>query len=161
MRTDGDRTPILLLTARGAVADRVEGLDAGADDYLVKPFAWKELLARLRALIRRGARGESGTLRRGALELDPARRTARLHRTPMELTPKEFDLLWALGREPGRVFTRSEIADHLYDDEHEGESNVIEVLVSRIRAKLARGVGGPSIRTVRGVGYALDVDARS
>jgi len=146
---------VLLLTARDATEDRVAGLDAGADDYLVKPFAWDELLARLRALIRRGPHGAEGRLTFANLALDPAQREVRCAGTPVAFTAKEFEILWVLLREPGRVFSRTEILERIYDDDHERDSNVLEVLLSRIRHKLPRTVGTPHIRTVRGVGYAL------
>ena len=149
------RAPVLLLTARDATQDRVSGLDAGADDYLVKPFAWEELVARLRALLRRGPRGAAGALRHGELELDPARREIRLRGGLVDLTAKEFDIVHVLLREPGRVFTRTEIVERVYDDEADASSNVIDVLLGRIRRKLAGLGGGSWIRTVRGVGYAL------
>ena len=159
MRRAGRTAPVLILTARDDTRDRVTGLDAGADDYVVKPFAWDELLARLRALLRRGARGSEGRLECGPLALDPALREVRLEGEVVPLTPKEFEIVYVLMREPDRVFTRTEIAERVWDDEHDGESNVIDVLLSRIRRKLARGEGAARIRTVRGVGYALCRDA--
>lgn len=155
MRRRGRTAPVLVLTACDATADRVKGLDAGADDYLVKPFAFEEFLARLRALLRRGPRGAEGNLRHGALSLDPARREVRLAGEPVALTAKEFEVVYVLMRQPGRVFTRTEIIERIYDDEADGTSNVIDVFFSRIRRKLARAEGGSWIRTVRGVGYAL------
>lgn len=169
MRRTRRRAPVLILTARDATEDRVAGLDAGADDYLVKPFAWAEFLARLRALLRRGPRGAAGVLRHGDLELDPAARTFRVAGADVALTSKEFELVYVLMSEPGRVFSRTEIIEKIYDDESGGTSNVIDVLLSRIRRKLARdgaaaapgadassGDSGDSwIRTVRGVGYVL------
>ena len=155
MRRRGRRAPVLMLTARDSTADRVTGLDAGADDYVAKPFAWTEFFARLRALLRRGPRGSAGLLRHGEMELDPARREVRLRGEPVALTAKEFEVVYVLLREPGRVFTRTEISERIYDDDADGASNVIDVFFSRIRKKLARADGGSWIRTVRGVGYAL------
>jgi len=156
MRQAGRTSPVLILTARDATDDRVRGLDLGADDYLVKPFEWEELLARLRALIRRGARGSDGVLRVGALELDVSSRRVRRSGEPLSLTAKEFQILHVLMREPGRVFTRIKIGEKIYDDEHDGMSNTIDVLLSRLRKKIGGAAGRPAIRTVRGVGYALE-----
>jgi two-component system, OmpR family, response regulator len=157
MRRDRRATPVLILTARDATEDRVAGLDAGADDYLVKPFAWEELLARLRALIRRGPHGAAPCLRHGALVLDPARREVRRDGALVPLTAKEFEILHVLLRQPERVFTRTEILERVYDDEHDCGSNVVDVLLARIRRKLGGGAGAPQVRTVRGVGYALSL----
>ncbi|HEU4395460.1 MAG TPA: response regulator transcription factor [Planctomycetota bacterium] len=159
MRKAGRRAPVLLLTARDSTEDRVLGLDSGADDYLVKPFALDELVARVRALLRRGTTGGDGSLRHGGLVLDPARRTVHLDGEPLRLTAKEFQVLHLFLREPGRVFSRTEIIERLYDDEFEGMSNVVEVFMSRLRRKLSRGDGPPLLRTVRGVGYALGGEA--
>ncbi len=155
MRKKGQVTPVLVLTARDETADRVNGLDAGADDYLVKPFAWEELLARLRALLRRGASGRAPRLELGDLTLDPATREVCQAGTLISTTAKEFEILYVLMREPGRVFSRTEITESIYDDEYDGMSNVIDVFFSRIRRKLGSGEATPRIRTVRGVGYAL------
>ena len=157
MRKKGGTAPVLILTARDATGDRVAGLDAGADDYLVKPFAWDELLARLRALLRRGPHGSESHLKCGDLDLDPAAREVRRGGEVVPLTAKEFEIIYVLMREPGRVFTRTEIIERVYDDEFDGMSNVLEVLFSRIRRKLGKG-GAPRIRTVRGSGYALSCD---
>lgn len=157
MRQSGRGAPVLLLTARDATQDRVTGLDLGADDYLTKPFVWAELLARIRALLRRGSPGSAGVLRCGDLALDPARREVRRGSTQLPLTAKEFEILYVLMREPERVFTRTTLIERIYDDEFDGMSNVIDVFFSRIRKKLAAGGKSPFIRTVRGVGYALCV----
>jgi two-component system OmpR family response regulator len=156
MRAAGRRAPVLLLTARDGPGDRVLGLDSGADDYLVKPFALDELLARLRALLRRGPRGSDGLLRHGDLLLDPARREVRLEGRPVRLTAKEYQILHLLMSEPGKVFSRTEIIDRVYDDDFDGMSNVVDVFLSRLRRKLSRGEGGTVLRTVRGMGYALE-----
>jgi two-component system OmpR family response regulator len=151
MRKRGRLTPVVFLTARDAVDDIVGGLDLGADDYMVKPFAWDELLARLRVLIRRGPREAPPVLRHDDLELDVAKRVALRAGKPVDLTAMEFAVLHLLMREPGRVFTRTEIFESIYDDDHEGLSNTVEVFLSRLRRKL----GPEAVRTVRGAGYAL------
>jgi DNA-binding response OmpR family regulator len=156
LREGGSRVPILMLTALAEVHDRVAGLDAGADDYLPKPFAFEELLARLRALLRRGgASTEQTSLRAGALEMDLLRHTARLDGAPLELTPTEFRLLETLARQPGRVFTRAGLVEQVWGYTFDGNVSIVETYVSYLRAKL-RGPGAPRIRTVRGVGYALE-----
>ena len=148
--------PILMLTARDSVPDRVTGLDAGADDYMVKPFAFDELLARLRALFRRHRMENAPDVYRYAdLELNP--RTRQVHRADdlVELTAKEFDLLELFMRHPGQVLTREMIYEHIWDYDFGGESNIIEVYVRYLRSKL-EATGKPRlIQTVRGVGYAL------
>jgi two-component system OmpR family response regulator len=156
MREAGRRAPVLLLTAKDSTEDRVLGLDSGADDYLVKPFSLDELLARLRALLRRGPRGTDGLLRHGDITLDPARREVHLDGRPVRLTAKEYQILHLFMSEPGKVFSRTEIIDRVYDDEFDGMSNVIDVFLSRLRRKLTRGGGPPLLRTVRGMGYALE-----
>jgi two-component system OmpR family response regulator len=158
MREERMASPVLLLTARDAVEDRVKGLDAGADDYLVKPFEWTELLARVRALIRRGGNGTPPVLTYADVELDPAAHVSRRSGRHLDLTPKEFQLLHLLLRSPERVVSRTEIIDHIYDDDFDGFSNVIDVFVSRLRRKLEEHGGTPLIRTVRGVGYVLRED---
>jgi two-component system OmpR family response regulator len=155
MRAKGRRAPVLLLTARDATDDRVRGLDLGADDYLVKPFAWDELLARLRALIRRGPRGSDGVLRYRDLEVDSTKKEVRRDGDTLQLTAKEFQILHVLIRHPERVFSRTEIIERVYDDDYDGMSNTIDVLLSRLRKKLGGSNGDGMIRTVRGVGYAL------
>ncbi len=160
VRHAGRTTPVIFLTARDGLLDRVKGLDAGADDYLVKPFAWDELAARVRALLRRGTPNVDGAFRHKDIELDPVRRVVRLgeDRT-IDLTSKEFDLLHLLIRDPQKVFTRTEIIEHLYDDEWEGLSNVIDVFVARVRKKLESAGAAASIDTIRGVGYRMNGDA--
>jgi two-component system OmpR family response regulator len=158
LRAAGRRTPVLLLTALGEVHDRVEGLDGGGDDYLVKPFAFDELLARLRALVRRDHGLAQNELELGRLRLDLAARTASVDARPLDLSAKEFALLELLALEPGTTFSRTAIAARLYDEESDRDSNVIDVFVARVRRKLdAAGLGGAEvIRTVRGAGYRLD-----
>ncbi len=155
LRRRGVRTPILMLTARDAVADRVRGLDAGADDYLVKPFALEELRARVRALERRAGDGTEESLQVGDLTLDLGRHEARRAGRTIELTAKEFQLLAYLMRAPGRVLTKERIADHVWGYDSEATSNVVEVYIHYLRDKIDRGFPRPRIRTVRGVGYTI------
>ena len=147
--------PVLMLTARDAVEDRVAGLDAGADDYLTKPFSFAELLARLRALVRRGGVERPTKLAVGALRLDPATRRAWRGEREVALSPKEFALLEAFMRRPGRVLSRLELLEHAWDFAYENRSNVVEVYVRRLREKIDRPFGRDSIETVRGCGYRL------
>jgi len=151
LRGRGDRAPVLVLTARDAIEDRVVGLDSGADDYVVKPVDLDELAARLRALVRR-ARGEpSPVLEVGDLAIDPAARTVRFRGRPVDLKAREFNLLHEFARHAGRVLTREQIEQRLYAWGEEVESNAIDVHIHHLRRKLAPEV----IRTVRGVGYVL------
>ncbi len=147
--------PILLLTARDAVEDRVRGLDAGADDYLTKPFSFAELLARVRALVRRGPSDRPTVLRAGDLALDPAAHTVVRATTPIELTPKEFALLEFLMRRAGQAVSRTALIEHVWDFAFDGDSNIVDVFVGTLRAKIDRPFGADSIETVRGVGYRL------
>ncbi len=158
LRATGRWAPVLMLTARDGVPDRIAGLDVGADDYLTKPFAFSELFARLRALLRRGAPERPAVLRAGGLTLDPA--TRRVHRgdVPIELTAKEFALLEALLRRSGEVLSRGQLIEHVWDFDHEAESNVVDVYVRYLRMKIDRPFGRDSIETVRGVGYRLRAD---
>lgn len=151
IRDRGDRTPVLVLTARDAVDDRVRGLDCGADDYLVKPVALAELAARLRALVRRAQGSAGGPLRVGALTLDPAARSVSFRGHPVALQPREFAMLQELVLNAGRVLTRSQLEARLYEWDTGLDSNAIEVHVHHLRRKLAPGI----IRTVRGVGYMI------
>jgi DNA-binding response OmpR family regulator len=148
-------TPILMLTARDAVSDRVRGLDAGADDYLTKPFALEELLARVRALGRRAAGTVEETLQVGDLTLDLVRHEARRGEKTIELTAKEFDLLEFLMRHSGRVLTKAQIMDHVWGYDAQPASNVVEIYVHYLRDKVDRGFARPLVRTVRGVGYTI------
>lgn len=156
------RTPagpaILFLTARDAVADRVQGLDAGAEDYLVKPFVFAELLARIRSLLRRGT-GAPPVLEVGDLELDPSTRRVRRAGVDVHLSAKEFALLEYLMRNEGRVVTKPMIAEHVWNFELEAESNFIEVFIYALRKKLDAPFGQPLIQTVRGAGYRIDAPA--
>ena len=149
------RTPILMLSARGELADRVEGLDAGADDYVTKPFFLDELLARLRAFDRRPGVCSDGLLRAGALWWDPARQRAGLGSTEIALTVRQGAVFEVLMRHPGQILTRGAIADAAWDGTLDLASNVIDVHVGALRRKLS-GLGVPVIQTVRGLGYRLD-----
>jgi two-component system OmpR family response regulator len=155
LRADNVRTPILMLTAKGEVEDRIAGLNVGADDYLVKPFAFGELVARLHALGRRGEIERLPVLEVGELRLDPV--THRVWRTEqeIELSAKEFLLLATLMRHPGAALTRQQLLDHAWDSEYEGQSNVVDVYIGYLRDKVDRPFGRSSIETVRGVGYRL------
>ena len=155
LRARGIVTPILMLTARDSVADRVAGLDAGADDYLIKPFALDELLARLRALLRRGPQLTHTVLQVSNLEIDT--RVQRVTRAGREipLTSKEYALLEYLARHQGGVITRMEISAHVWDDNHDPLSNNIDVLVTRLRRKIDEGYPEPLLHTRRGAGYML------
>jgi DNA-binding response OmpR family regulator len=156
LRKENVDARILMLTARGAVEDRVEGLDAGADDYLVKPFSFAELLARVRALSRREVQPTADReLRVGDLVLDLARHEARRGDKTIELTAKEFALLEYLMRNAGHVLTRSQILDHVWGYDFESFTNVVDIYVHYLRNKIDKGFSKPLIRTVRGVGYGL------
>jgi two-component system, OmpR family, response regulator len=155
LRERGVWSPVLMLTARDAVRDRVEGLDAGADDYLAKPFAFAELLARLRALVRRGAVERPAVLEVGDLRLDPATRVVRRGDVEIPLSAKEFALLETFMRRPGEVLSRYQLLEHVWDFDYENRSNVVDVYVRYLREKVDRPFGRDSIETVRGVGYRL------
>jgi two-component system OmpR family response regulator len=155
LRVAGHWMPVLMLTARSAVSDRVAGLDAGADDYLTKPFAFDELFARLRALIRRDPGERPTVLTVGDLELDPAAKTLVRAGTQIELSPKEFALLELFMRHPGDVLSRTQILDHVWDFAYSGTSNVVDVYVGYLRQKVDRPFARSSIETVRGHGYRL------
>ena len=155
LRERGLWVPILMLTARDAIEDRVEGLDRGADDYLTKPFAFAELLARLRALVRRGPVERPNELRVGDLRLDPAMRHVWRGDVEIHLSAKEFALLETFMRRPGHALTRERLLDHVWDYEYERRSNIVDVYVRYLREKLDRPFGAESIETVRGVGYRL------
>ena len=159
LRARGVATPALMLTALGGVDERVAGLDAGADDYLGKPFAFSELLARVRALGRRPAASSPGSLTAGDLELDQERHVARVGARSVDLSAREFALLAYLIRHEGRVVTRQQILDAVWGAEPDVYSNVVDLYVSYVRRKLAELERESLLRTVRGVGYALRVDA--
>ena len=158
IRAKGVRAPVLMLTARDSVDDRVAGLDSGADDYLVKPFAFAELLARLRALARRGKVEQSVVLEVGDLTLDPATRRVRRGDQDVELSAKEFSLLETFMRRPGEVLDRFQLLEHAWDYEYENRSNVVDVYVRYLREKVDRPFDRASIETVRGAGYRLRAD---
>ena len=158
LRDNGVWSPILMLTARDGVEDRVAGLDSGADDYLSKPFSFAELLARLRALTRRGPTERPAVLEVGSLRLDPARRQTWRGDTSINLSAKEFSLLETFMRRPGEVLTRLDLLDHAWDFAYENKSNVVDVYVRYLRGKIDRPFGLESLETVRGVGYRLRAD---
>jgi len=158
LRARGQQLPVLFLTARSAVEDRVQGLELGADDYLVKPFAFSELLARVRSLLRRGAAPpQAEFLRIADLELDLPRRRAVRAGQRINLTPKEFALLELLARRQGEVLPRSLIASQVWDMNFDSDTNVIDVAIRRLRAKIDDGFEPRLIHTVRGMGYRLDL----
>jgi two-component system OmpR family response regulator len=151
--------PLLMLTARDHVADRVRGLDEGADDYLVKPFAFEELFARLRSLVRRGPRERPPVLRVGDLVLDPAAHAVRRGSRSIELTPKEFALLQYFMRHAGEALTRARLLEHVWDFAFDGDPNVVDVYIGYLRDKIDRPFGRRSIETIRGVGYRLRAES--
>jgi len=155
LRTEAIWTPVLMLTARDAVEDRITGLDGGADDYLTKPFAFDELLARLRALARRTPAERPSVIAVGELRLDPAARRVWRGETQIELTPTEFALLEAFMRRPGVALKRFELLEHGWDGEYENRSNVVDVHVKALRDRIDRPFETDSLETVRGVGYRL------
>lgn len=152
------KTPVLLLTARDTVEDRVKGLDAGADDYLFKPFAFPELLARLRALLRRPPLQLDTILQVADLEMDVANREVRRAGKSIELSPREFSLLEYLMRHPRQVLTRSQITERIWNFDFYGDSNVVDVYIGYLRRKIDNGFDRPLLHTVRGVGYRLSAD---
>ena len=158
MRDEGVWTPVLMLTARDGVEDRVAGLDGGADDYLLKPFAFTELLARLRAVIRRGPVERPTVLRAGDLTLDPAGRAVARGGTLIELSSTEFAMLETFMRNAGTVLSRFQLLERVWDGGYENRSNVVDVYVRYLRDKIDRPFGVRSIETVRGVGYVLRAD---
>ena len=153
MRQDGAATPVLILTALGAVEDRVRGLDTGADDYLIKPFAIQELVARLRALLRRPGAALGRTLTLANVSLDSSARIARVNELPLDLTRSELMVLETLLRNQGRVVPKERLGEFLHDLEQEFSANSVETLMHRLRKKLAAAGAGMSIRTLRGLGY--------
>lgn len=158
MRVRKDKTPVLLLTAKDSVADRVSGLDAGADDYLVKPFAKDELLARIRVMIRRSSGSVSNVFSVADLTVDCDSRIAKRGESVIQLATKEFDLLEYLIRNAGKVLTREKISHHIWNYDYEGGSNVVDVYIRYLRKKLDEGFEPKLIHTVRGAGYVLRVN---
>ena len=155
LRDAGSRTAVLVLSARGRVADRVAGLDAGADDYLAKPFSLLELVARVRAQVRRHERRRHETIDVGPLRIDPAARTATREGVELALTPREFDLLEALARRAGEAVSRDWLLEAAWDVAYQDRSNVVDAYVHLLRAKLDRPFDAPMLHTVRGAGYRL------
>jgi DNA-binding response OmpR family regulator len=158
LRREGIWTPILMLTAKSGEWDEIEGLDTGADDYLTKPFSHAVLVARLRALLRRGARERPAVLGAGDLRLDPSARRVWRGDVEVDLTPREFAVLEFLVRRRGEVVSKREILQHVWDDDFEGDPNIVEVYVRRLRNKLDRPFGRVSIETMRWAGYRLAAD---
>jgi len=159
IRDAGARAPVLMLTARDSVQDRVAGLDSGADDYLVKPFAFAELLARLRALARRGSLERASVLEVGDLRLDPATRRVWRGSVPIQLSAKEFALLETFMRRPDEVLSRLHLLEHAWDFAYENRSNVVDVYIGHLRNKIDEPFGRRSLETVRGAGYRLRADS--
>jgi two-component system OmpR family response regulator len=155
LRNRGIWSPVLMLTARDSVEDRVAGLDTGADDYLVKPFAFAELLARLRALVRRGDLERPAVLEVGDLRLDPATRTVSRGSTEIALSSKEFALLQTFMRRPGQVLSRLNLLEHAWDFAYDNRSNIVDVYIRRLRTKIDEPFGVRTLETVRGAGYRL------
>ncbi len=158
MRAADNWSPVLMLTARDGDVDEARALDTGADDYLSKPFSYVVLLARLRALLRRGQQERPAVLVAGDLRLDPATHRVWRGDTPVELTPRQFSLLEFLMRRRGDVLSKSEILEHVWDFAFDGDPNIVEVYVGQLRRRVDEPFGRSSLRTVRGVGYRLDAD---
>ena len=156
LRRAGRWAPLVMLTARDDVSDRVKGLDAGADDYLTKPFAFEELFARLRSLVRRGPHERSPVLEVGDLALDPAEHSLRRGNEPIRLTPREFALLQFFMQHAGEALTRSRLLEHVWDFAFDGDPNIVDVYIGYLRDKIDRPFGRASIVTVRGIGYRLE-----
>ncbi len=158
LRAQGNKAPILMLTARDAVEDRVRGLDSGADDYLVKPFAFQELLARIRALLRRSGEAKTPSLQVGDLVLDTLTRRATRGGRVIELTTREYALLEFLMRHPRQVLSRTQIAEHVWNYDFFSTSNVVDVYIRYLRRKIDEGFDAKLIKTVRGAGYKIEAE---
>lgn len=158
LRRRGDKTPTLMLTARDTIDDRVAGLDAGADDYLVKPFAFPELLARIRALLRRPPLQTGTTLTVGDLQMDTAKREVRRNGRLIDLSPREYAILEYLMRHPNQILTRTQIGEHVWNFDFYNESNVVDVYIGYLRRKIDTGEPFQLFHTVRGVGYRMGVE---
>ncbi len=156
MRSRNIETPVIILSARQSVDDRIEGLQRGGDDYMIKPFSFNELLARIQALLRRGQKsGDSGILKVGELQLDPLKRVVKRQDSKIELPAKEYALLELMMRNPGRVLSKTSILEHIYDYSFDPQTNVIDVLVCRLRNSIDKSYENKFIHTVRGMGYVL------
>ena len=156
MRSRNIETPVIILSARQSVDDRIEGLQRGGDDYMIKPFSFNELLARIQALLRRGQKsGDSGILKVGELQLDPLKRLVKRQDSKIELPAKEYALLELMMRNPGRVLSKTSILEHIYDYSFDPQTNVIDVLVCRLRNSIDKSYENKFIHTVRGMGYVL------
>lgn len=156
LRDDGDWTPILMLTAKDGDWDQIEALDTGADDFLTKPYAFQVLLARLRSLVRRGARDRPVVLEAGDLRVDPAARKVWRGDTEVPLTSREFAVLEYLARRRGDVVSKSDVLGNVWDDDFDGDPNIVEVYIRHLRNKVDRPFGKAAIETLRGAGYRLD-----
>lgn len=154
-RSNGFIEPVLILSARDSVHDRIKGLDVGADDYLAKPFSFEELLARLRALLRRQSAIKTALLQHHDITLDTVSRTVRVKDTVLELTAREFSVLEVFMQNPGRIVTRSMICETIWSSNFENDANLLDVYMSRLRARLEGPLGRPAFKTLRGVGYQL------
>lgn len=157
LRNKDIQTRVLLLTARDSVEDRVNGLELGADDYLVKPFAFSELLARIRTLLRRGTAAEIQKIQCADLEIDAIKHRVTRHGVRIDLTPKEFQLLLLMARRPGEVFSRTVIAERVWDMNFDSDTNVVDVAIKRLRSKVDAPFENKLIHTIRGVGYAFEL----
>jgi DNA-binding response OmpR family regulator len=158
LRAAGNWVPVLMLSAKDGEYDQADGLDVGADDYLTKPFSYVVLVARLRALLRRGAPPRPATLAAGDLQLDPAERRVARGKVPVELTPREFALLEFLLRRTGQVVSKTQILRHVWDANYDGDTNVVEVYIGYLRRKIDTPFGRQAVETVRGAGYRLAPD---
>ncbi|HEY3862685.1 MAG TPA: response regulator transcription factor [Verrucomicrobiae bacterium] len=161
VRRQGSQVPVLVLTARAGTAEKVENFEAGADDYLTKPFAFDELLVRVKALLRRGSPDRSSVLRIGDLEIDRQKQQARRAGKRIDLTPKEYSLLEYLTANAGRVLSRTMIIEHVWDESFQGLTNIVDVYVRHLRAKVDDPSPAKLIRTVRGVGYSISDGSES